>query len=142
MYICNPGTVQIAERIVDMAVKRVLETGHEDVQASYNAIGEIRAQDGTIYPGNARLILVSPGFIAVTPEALTAQSQIIDLAAQSNITISALDARGLYTTDVTAGDNIGGRSPQLVADYRSSSLALAENPMVESYRRDRRLVRS
>ena len=130
VYICNPGTLQIAERIVDMAVKRVLEAGRQDVQATYGVIGEYVRRMAPL-PGQRTLVLVSPGFIAVTPEALTAQSQVIDLAAQSNITISALDARGLYTTNVTAGDNIGGRSPQLVADYRSSSMALAEGPMIE-----------
>ena len=113
-----------------MAVKRVLETGRQDVQATYGVIEEFVRRMAPL-PGQRTLVLVSPGFIAVTPEALTAQSQVIDLAAQSNITISALDARGLYTTNVTAGDNIGGRSPQLVADYRSSGMALAESPMIE-----------
>ncbi len=130
VYICSPGSRELAERIVDLAVKRVLEAGRQDVQATYGVIGEIIRRMAPL-PGQRTIVLVSPGFIAITPEVLTAQSKIIDLAAQSNITISALDARGLYTTSVTAGDNIVGRSPQLVADYRSSSMALAENPMVE-----------
>ncbi len=129
VYICNPGSRELAERIVDLAVKRVLEAGRQDVQATYGVIGEIIRRMAPL-PGQRTMVLVSPGFIAISPEVLTAQSKIIDLAAQSNITISALDARGLYTTSVTAGDNIVGRSPQLVADYRRSSMALTENPMM------------
>lgn len=45
-------------------------------------------------PGQSTLILVSPGFLTITPEARNAESRIIDLAAADNITVSALDARG------------------------------------------------
>ncbi len=48
-------------------------------------------------PGQRTLIFISPGFIALTPEAMQAKSRVIDIAAQANVTVSALDARGLYT---------------------------------------------
>ena len=54
-------------------------------------------------PGERTLILVSPGFLSITPEALNWESQIIDLAVESSVTINTLDARGLYTgvTDIS-----------------------------------------
>jgi VWFA-related protein len=77
------------------------------------------------------MILISPGFISISPAALMAESQIMDLAARSNVTISALDARGLYITDVSASENIGDRSPQQVTDFRRSAMSLAEAPMAD-----------
>ena len=53
------------------------------------------------------------------------------LAADSNVTIDALDARGLYTTSVTANDDTRGRDPGLVADYRESEMRAAEDAMGE-----------
>ncbi len=63
---------------------------------------------GTL-PGQRTLVLVSPGFLTMTPEALSEKSQIMDIAAQANVTISALDARGVYTTEINA-DEQGPRS--------------------------------
>jgi hypothetical protein len=47
-------------------------------------------------PGERTLILISPGFIALTPAAMEAKTRVIDIAAQADVTISALDARGMY----------------------------------------------
>ena len=50
------------------------------------------------------LILVSPGFLTINALAKAHESEILDIAAKSNVTVSALDARGLYTTMGDAGD--------------------------------------
>jgi VWFA-related protein len=50
---------------------------------------------------------------------------------QSNVTINAIDARGLYTASVTASDDTRGRSPGLVEEYRQSSMRTAEEAMGE-----------
>jgi hypothetical protein len=54
------------------------------------------------------LILVSPGFLANSAEAAAKKSQVLDMAAQSNVTISAVDARGLYTAVLDAGERSAG----------------------------------
>ena len=64
---------------------------------------------------------------------------MIDLAAQSNVTISALDARGIYTTEINASERSpgmstilsGGGSLQLQTGYRRESMSVAENAMGE-----------
>jgi VWFA-related protein len=62
---------------------------------------------------------------------LSAESRLIDLAAQSNVIISALDARGVYVTDVTASDDTRGQSPGQINELRRSSMTQAESAMAE-----------
>jgi VWFA-related protein len=134
LYICSPGIPHdTAERMVEMAARRTLESGQVDVNSTYAVIGELVSRMGSL-PGQRTLILVSPGFIAITPEALTAQANVIDLAAQSNVIIDALDARGLYTTEDSASDNVGARNaqqPMRTTDYRRTAMLMAEAPMAE-----------
>ena len=54
---------------------------------------------------------------------------MIDLAAQSNVTISALDTRGVYVTQVTASENTVGRSVNLMSDIRRSEMLSAGGTM-------------
>jgi VWFA-related protein len=51
-------------------------------------------------PGQRELILVSPGFALPLddPQARDAESRVISLAAESNVTISALNARGVFVS--------------------------------------------
>ena len=86
--------------------------GDQDVRATLSTI--IRFVRGlATLPGERQLILVSPGFLTVTEEAVAEKSQILDVAAQSNVVISALDARGLYTTILPASEK-GSQSPQTI----------------------------
>ncbi len=62
------------------------------------------------------------------------ESRIIDVAAGSNVRVSALDARGLYTTEMTASQRsplLGGRSLQDNADFQRNTMKLSENVMAE-----------
>jgi len=62
-------------------------------------------------PGQRCIVLVSPGFI--TPQQEYDTDNIIDRAMHANITISALDARGLYV--VMPGGDISQRMPRNTA---------------------------
>ena len=83
------------------------------------------------------MILVSPGFLPIEQESLTSESRLLDLAAQSNVTISALDARGLYTAELDASQkspslsssNRTGGSMQQKSDYTRSEMSLVEGAM-------------
>ena len=134
LYICYPGVPHdTAERMVEMAARRTLEEGQVNVQSTYAVIGELVRRMASL-PGQRTLILVSPGFIAITPEALIAQSNVIDLAAQSNVIIDALDVRGLYATEDTASDNVGARNarePMRTTEYRRRAMLMAESPLAE-----------
>jgi VWFA-related protein len=133
---CNPGIdvkdINMAERQADSDARRTLNLGDLDVLATYAALREYVRRMARL-PGERMLILVSPGFATLEPMALTQESQLIDFAAQSNITISALDARGLYTTELTASEHspsaANGASIELQSDYRRSAMTLAEGAM-------------
>ena len=141
---CNPALTSAAdlgsgsnlpnaERMVDAAAQRALNVGHQDIQTTYAGIAAFVQRMGQL-PGQRTLILVSPGFLNIERDALARESGIIDMAIKADVTISALDARGLYTTEMTASQHspaLGGRSLQVNADMQRSSMKLAENAMAE-----------
>lgn len=131
---CDPGLKirDIAEKIVDSAAMRAVAMGEQDVRVSLGTVREVVRKMAGL-PGQRTLILVSPGFLILTPETRADESQIMDIAAQSNVTVSALDARGLYTTEIDASEMIKGSAQtlQLKSEYRRSSMSLDEDVMAE-----------
>ncbi len=141
---CNPaiaapqdvgGGVNLptAEGPVESAAMQALSLGNQDVQSTYAGIA-FYVQRMAALPGQRTLILVSPGFLNIEQNSLLLESKIIDLAVRSNVTISTLDARGLYTTEMTASQRspaLGGQSFQTNSGYQRSAMRLAENPMAE-----------
>jgi VWFA-related protein len=101
-------TKDIARGTVEGAARHVLELADQDARVSLSFIEGV-VQRMKRLPGQRTLVLISPGFLTTTPEAMSFKSQIMDVAAQANVTISALDARGVYTTEINA-DERGARS--------------------------------
>jgi VWFA-related protein len=131
----DPQTMRnVAENLVRSTAANTLMIGDQDVRITLATLGEFVRKMGTL-PGQRTLILVSPGFLTLTPEAMTGKTRILDLAAQSNVTISALDARGLYTTELGAGERGAGSAMAMQTGYESqshrASMALNEDVMAE-----------
>ena len=131
----DPQTMRnVAENMVRSSATNTLMTGDQDVRVTLAALGEFVRKMGTL-PGERTLILISPGFLTLTPEAMTEKTRILDLAAQSNVTISALDARGLYTTELGAGERGPDSAVAMQTGYESqsrrASMALNEDVMAE-----------
>ena len=131
---CSPGLRMrdVAERLAESAAIRVLAIGDQDIQVSLATIREfVRRLAGL--PGQRLLIMVSPGFLVLRPEARALESQIIDMAAQANVTVSALDARGLYTSEIDASERVTGsaQTAELKSEYRRSSMSSNEDVMAE-----------
>ena len=133
--LCNPslqldnGDRPMVENQVESAARRALEIGGLDVQETYATIAEMVRRLAS-QPGQKLLVLVSPGFLNVEARSMAAESQIVDMAAQSGVTISALDARGLYTDQISAseqGSGAGGPNPE----FRRNEMRLAADPMAE-----------
>lgn len=127
-------THEMAERMVETAATRALSIGDQDVRVTLSSIGEFVRRMGTL-PGQRVLILISPGFLTVTQEAMTEKSQIIDIAAQAHVTVSALDARGLYTTEIDASHRGASSTYDLMtgspSENRRNSMTLNEDVMAE-----------
>ena len=136
VFDCDPGLdkqrdINVAERLANSAAMRVVTLGQQDVQITNGTIIEIVKRMSGL-PGQRILVFVSSGFLSIDQQSLTAESQIIDLAAQSDITISALDARGLYSSEISASEHspsLGGQSLQLHTGYRRTSMESSENAM-------------
>jgi VWFA-related protein len=127
-------TRSMLEGMVKSAAAQSLALGERDVGGSLASVTDMVRKMGRL-PGQRTLILISPGFPTLTPEAMTEKSQVLDLAAHSNVTISALDARGLYTTEIDASARGGSSALDLVtgqhSQYHSETMKLDEDIMAE-----------
>ncbi|MGH9440280.1 MAG: VWA domain-containing protein, partial [Terriglobia bacterium] len=96
----SPGMLRtqakLNEGMARAAAARELPIGEQRTAFTLNVIRVVARQMAGL-PGQRILVLISSGFIALMPASQEAESRAIDTAAQSNVTISALDARGLYT---------------------------------------------
>lgn len=135
---CNPVLdpkfqENIINNTIDSTTRRVLAVNRQDIASTYSVFGSVlRAMSK--FPGKRILVLVSPGFLSIEEEFMIAESRVVDLAVQSNVAISALDARGLYITSFDASHHIetphkAGRGMQPQADYFASTQNAAESTM-------------
>jgi VWFA-related protein len=108
----------MAEKLTHEAAQRAVALGEQDVRISYIYIRELVRRMANL-PGERTLILISPGFYTESPQALVFQSQVIEAAARANVTISTLDARGLYTTAPKADEAFNGPAPETTERIRS-----------------------
>lgn len=129
---CCDCAKQVAEGLVENAATESLQMGDRDVRMTLGFISEI-VRKMSAMPGQRTLVLVSPGFLTMTPDALLGKSQILDVAAQSNLTINSVDARGLYTVTGDAGQQGMGSSRAELTDaqYRGYSQVMNEDVMSE-----------
>jgi VWFA-related protein len=134
VFRCNPSLDPQRDRdaavgLAESAAMRAQMVGHQDVQETYAVIRTlVHAMAGL--PGQAVLVLVSPGFVSVEDDTRILESQLIDLAAATNITISSLDARGLYTTSVSASQRLVG-DVQYESEILRRTAEANENPLSE-----------
>ena len=122
----------VAETLAQNAASETLQVGDQDVRQTLSFIRDIVQKMGAM-PGQRTLVLISPGFLTVTPEAMLGKSAVLEIAARSNVTINALDARGLYATTVEASEqNRGSASAERdAAQYRGYAMTLNEDVMAE-----------
>ena len=131
---CNPGLKMrdVAERLAEGAASQAVAVGEQDIQMTLAAVNEwVRSM--AKLPGQRTLILVSPGFLILTPDGMAMESQIMDAAARTNVIFSAMDARGLYVSEIDASERGGASalSTRLKSEYRRNSMSANENVMAE-----------
>lgn len=127
-------THDIAQRAVEGAAMHELELGDQDARVSLLFLGDVVLRMHSL-PCRRTLVLVSPGFLTVTPESMGEKSIILNQAAGANVTINTLDARGLYTTEIDA-DERGARSGLellngLAAEHHRETIQRGENVLGE-----------
>lgn len=114
VLMCDPGLAvtndyQAAQRIASSAAHQAWAIGRQRIQTTYANLGEWVRRMAKL-PGQRILLLISPGFLPLGDEGLLDESRAIDLAAGSGVLISALDTRGVYTTELTADQASPGLS--------------------------------
>ena len=122
------------ETAVRSTAAQTLAIGDADVQVSLATVKKLIKILGTL-PGQRILFLISPGFPTYSSQAMAAKSEIFELAARSDVVVNALDARGLYTSEMNASQR-GGYSARDLAtgqhsQYQRSAMSLNENVMAE-----------
>ena len=121
--------------MVRSASAQVLEINDRDVAVTLSSMKEFVRRMGKLPGQQHTVILVSPGFLAVTPNATREKSEVLDLAARANVTISALDARGLYTTNLDASERGGASARDLMTGetqyYHGETMNMSEDVMSE-----------
>ncbi len=93
----DPTEQTVAQQMAQAAASRVVSLGEQDSRVSLLSLRDLVRRVSAM-PGQRTIILVSPGFVTPAPEAMQDKTDILDRAAHANVMISALDARGLYTT--------------------------------------------
>ena len=128
---------QIAEP-VRMAVLKELEIGFQDTRNTVLILkGLVRRMSAM--PGTRTIVMVSPGFYLVDDHR-TDETDVIDAAIRSNVVISSLDARGLYS--LTPGgnadtplSNIDPNTMNIKTNYERQA-ALANRDVLEEFAQD------
>jgi VWFA-related protein len=92
----NQQFLSAAQGTAQAMALHILSTADVQTQYSFQRLKEI-VRRMTAVSGQRLIVLMSPGFLI--PNREYDLSEVIDSAARSNITISTLDARGLYTVD-------------------------------------------
>ena len=129
-YIClglaPPQTLQDTESMVMSTARSVISAGEQETRVALGSLRDlVRVMSAA--PGQRLILMVSPGFQRTDDES-EEMSDIINRAIKANVTISALDARGLYTdTPDISKRTISIAVEQLKQQYaRASSRADAD----------------
>lgn len=124
----------MVETMIRSAASQSLLNGENDMTIALTNIREVVRKMGTL-AGQRTLILISPGFFTQTAAAMSEKSSILDLAARCNVTISSIDARGLYTTVLDASERSGSSIRDLMsgehAQYHADQMNFNEDVMSE-----------
>jgi VWFA-related protein len=114
---CGLATsMDVAKSLAQAAASRTLSITDADAQIALQML-KSSVQRMAAMPGQRTIVLVSPGFL-VTQNHRQDEIDVIDRAIRSNVTISTLDARGLYTL-VPGGDASQATSSSVAARNRA-----------------------
>ena len=120
-----------AEQITRATASRIAAKGAQEARTALLTLKSVSRRMAAA-PGERTLVLVSPGFL-VTDDNHTDLTDVIDRAIRSNVIISSLDARGLYTVlpggDVSVSPfNRSNGEPALASQrFRIEQQAATEN---------------
>jgi VWFA-related protein len=124
---CNPPPPTVtpaqamaqSESIVRGYASRTLNIGDRDASLSLDILKTLVRRMTTL-PGSRSIVLVSPGFFLTDDHRLD-ENDVVDRAIRANVTINALDARGLYA--VIYGGDVSKPAPVVASNQKNQILA-------------------
>jgi VWFA-related protein len=102
----NPVCLQEAQNRVLPEAQRTQSFNETQVLAALRGIESVVRRLASL-PGQRSVVIVSSGFLTVSPSYLDQLDKITDRALRAGVLLNAIDARGLYT-DVNADATVGG----------------------------------
>ncbi len=128
----NNTPQSMAQQMAQGAARQELTIGEQGTRLTLGVIKNVIRRMSAM-PGQRLIVLASPGFLAQTSEAINDKADILDLAARTNVMISSLNARGLFTTEMDASQQ-GASSQaaqQLISQYYRESAIATEDVLAE-----------
>jgi len=129
----DPSSVSVAQTAARSVAAQTLQAGDSESQISLQAI-KSAVRRISIMPGQRTVVLISPGFLTLF-DLQQDKTDIIDRAIRSNVIISSLNARGLFT--VIPGGDASRPSAQsttgalIKSQYETVSATQAEDVLAE-----------
>jgi VWFA-related protein len=120
--------ISMARSMAQSASLRVLSSGDTATQYAYQHMYDALRRLGGM-PGQRKMVFISPGFIVST--LLAERSEIIDRSTRAGVVIDTLDARSLYTPDVT-----GDIADPPVDSYKTAGYKASYRVAVQSAQTD------
>lgn len=131
------GSRMMAEAEARAAADRMMTIADADAQTVIGALEGVVQRMSTA-PGQRTIVLVSPGFL-VTNDHRFQEAEVMDRAIRVHVTVSTLDARGLYTTGsgkyAIEGAQAQGEVLGEVADGTGGTLFHNNDNLLEGFRR-------
>jgi VWFA-related protein len=92
----SPAELARAEQVAKATAFEILNVSSAQNQSTLGVLREVARRTAAAL-GTRSIVIVSPGFLALTPDARQSIAELIDHAVRANIVVNTLDVRGLYS---------------------------------------------
>jgi VWFA-related protein len=124
----TPQDMQSARGLAQGAASRAVAIGEAEIQQTLGSLTDV-VRRMTSIPGQRSVVLISPGF-QITINYLQEEMELLDRAIRAKVTISSLDARGLYAFDTGVELNQPGGSNQTKKSMYQHMSMLADSDVL------------
>jgi VWFA-related protein len=124
----SPQDMQSARGLAQGAASSAVAVGEAEIQQTLGSLTDV-VRRMTSTPGQRSIVLISPGF-QITINYLQEEMDLLDRAIRAKVTISSLDARGLYAFDTGVELNQPGGSNQTKKSMYQHMAMLADSDVL------------
>jgi len=128
----DPSAKTTAKQMSQTAASQELSMGEQGTRVTLSTLKAV-IRRLSAKPGQRLIVLASPGFLALSGEAMNDKAEILDLAASLNVMISSVNIRGLFTTNMDASQSgsYSVAAQNSISQYFSQSALASEDVLAE-----------